>query len=58
MLILELYDVVDTCSYHEKLPYSTVLHKINSDKIRENFKANYLVQVWKHGGKKVYEQAL
>ena len=42
-LMLELYNVKETCSYYEKMEYSPVLIEIVSKEIKANFKANYLL---------------
>ena len=55
---IELYEVHSTCAYHEGMLYTPVLVKINSKEVRLNMGANYLLQVWKKGGKKVFEKPL
>lgn len=55
---IELYEVHSTCSFHENMTYSPVLLKINHATIKNNLRANYILQVWKQGGRKVYERLL
>jgi hypothetical protein len=40
------------------MQYAPVLLKINSVVIKKAMKANYLLQVWRKGGRKVFERPL
>ena len=47
-----------SCIYHEEMDYCPILVEIKSPDIQKNKNCKYLLQVWKKGGKKVYEKPL
>lgn len=59
MIVIDLYQVHSTCYYNETMPYCPLQVKIVHDEIKKaQGGAQYLLQVWKRGGKKVFEKLM
>ena len=55
---IELYEVHSTCAYNECMFYAPVLLKITAEAIKQQVGANFLLQVWRKGGKCLFELPL
>ena len=52
---IDLYEVKDTCAYHEGMYHCPVLVKMNVTDMQKRYNdAQYLIQVWKKGGTRAY----
>jgi hypothetical protein len=54
----DLYDVKETCHYHQGMDYCPVLIDIKATILQDKRGAKYLLQVWKRHGEKVFERPL
>ena len=55
----DLYEFHSSCYYNETMPYCPVQVKLVHNDIKQSHNgAQFLLQVWKRGGKRVFEKAL
>jgi hypothetical protein len=54
----QLYELIDTCHRSDMFNFCPVLLEIKSDLLKSHFGGNFLLQVWQHGGKRLFEKVL